>query len=226
MNNSSNWYHYAGNLTHDISAYSTVDYQFNATANTGDSGSLNGTFHICDYLEKMHQPPNSSEPEKACPPSKGPVFIDYAFWFADILVAPVCIWWPSSNETNGSWLFIGSMERQTWCKDARGRQNLLPSNRVRPPVSSRTWRSRVSAWLIRVIRQTRNQLDAAKVNTWWDLVKALSDGDGCAGPFKFICHREEVSYLQSAEKQDKWMADIIFSKFRERRVFGGTTSMK
>ncbi|KAF2236376.1 hypothetical protein EV356DRAFT_530997 [Viridothelium virens] len=77
-----------GNLTSDISRYSTVDYQINVTANTGDSGALNGTFHICDYLEKMHQPPDSDEPEKACPPSEGPVFIDYAFWFADWLVAP------------------------------------------------------------------------------------------------------------------------------------------
>ncbi|PQE19184.1 Phosphatidylglycerol phosphatidylinositol transfer protein [Rutstroemia sp. NJR-2017a BBW] len=77
-----------GNLMRDISAYSTVDYQINATANTGDVGALNGTFHICDYLEKMHQPPDSNEPEKACPPSKGPVFIDYSFWFADFLVAP------------------------------------------------------------------------------------------------------------------------------------------
>jgi hypothetical protein len=71
--------------------HSTVDYQINATANTGDVGALNGTFHICDYLEKMHQPPDSNEPEKACPPSEGPIFIDYAFWFADFLVAPVCI---------------------------------------------------------------------------------------------------------------------------------------
>jgi hypothetical protein len=39
----------------------------------------------------MHQPPNSKEPEKACPPSEGAVFIDYAFWFADWLVTPVCI---------------------------------------------------------------------------------------------------------------------------------------
>jgi len=77
-----------GNLTRNISVHSTVDYQINATANTGDVGALNGTFHICDYLEKMHQPPDSNEPEKACPPSEGPIFIDYAFWFADFLVAP------------------------------------------------------------------------------------------------------------------------------------------
>ncbi|KAJ3473473.1 hypothetical protein NLG97_g10287 [Lecanicillium saksenae] len=76
------------NLTRNIPAHSTVDYQINATANTGDVGALNGTFHICDYLEKMHQPPDSNDPEKACPPSEGPIFIDYAFWFADFLVAP------------------------------------------------------------------------------------------------------------------------------------------
>lgn len=78
-----------GSFARDISAASTVDYQINATANTGDFGALNGTFHICDYLEKMHQPPDSNEPEKVCPPSEGPVFIDYAAWFADWLVAPV-----------------------------------------------------------------------------------------------------------------------------------------
>ncbi|TAQ89242.1 hypothetical protein B7494_g2440 [Chlorociboria aeruginascens] len=77
-----------GNLTRDVSSYSTVDYQINVTANTGDFGALNGTFHICDFLEKMHQPPDSDEPEKACPPSEGSVFINYAFWFADWLVAP------------------------------------------------------------------------------------------------------------------------------------------
>ncbi|KAB8296272.1 hypothetical protein EYC80_009046 [Monilinia laxa] len=77
-----------GTLSRDISPYSTVDYQLNITVNTGDFGALNGTFYICDYLEKMHQPPDSNEPEKACPPSKGPVFIDYAAWFADWLVAP------------------------------------------------------------------------------------------------------------------------------------------
>lgn len=82
---------YAGNLNSDIPGSSTVEYQINVTANTGEFGALNGTFHICDYLEKMHQPPDSKEPEKACPPSKGPVFIDYAAWFADWLVAPVCI---------------------------------------------------------------------------------------------------------------------------------------
>lgn len=79
-----------GNLTRNLSRDSTVDYQINVTANTGDTGALNGTFHICDYLEKMHQPPDSNEPEKACPPSEGAVYIDYAFWFADFLVAPVC----------------------------------------------------------------------------------------------------------------------------------------
>jgi hypothetical protein len=78
-------------LTRDISRYSTVNYQTNVTANTGDSGALNGTFYIYDYLEKMHQPPDSDEPEKACPPSEGSVFINYAFWFADWLVAPVFI---------------------------------------------------------------------------------------------------------------------------------------
>ncbi|KAI9649430.1 hypothetical protein NHQ30_002006 [Ciborinia camelliae] len=77
-----------GNFTRDISPYSTVDYQFNITANTGDFGTFNGTFNICDYLEKMHQPPDSNEPEKACPPNEGSVFIDYAGWFADWLVAP------------------------------------------------------------------------------------------------------------------------------------------
>lgn len=91
LNNSSDQRHHVGNLSRKISEYSTVDYQINATANTGDFGALNGTFHICDYLEKMHLPPDSNEPEKACPPSKGPIFIDYAFWFADFLVAPVCV---------------------------------------------------------------------------------------------------------------------------------------
>ncbi|KAL9049058.1 MAG: hypothetical protein Q9162_007412 [Coniocarpon cinnabarinum] len=77
-----------GTFTHDIPISSTVEYQINATANTGDVGALNGTFHICDYLEKMHQPPESNEPEKACLPSRGRVFIDYALWLADLLVAP------------------------------------------------------------------------------------------------------------------------------------------
>ncbi|KUJ15588.1 uncharacterized protein LY89DRAFT_671041 [Mollisia scopiformis] len=77
-----------GNSTRNLSRNSTVDYQINATANTGDFGTLRGTFNICDYLEKMHQPPNSSVPEKACPPREGPIYIDYAFWFADFLVAP------------------------------------------------------------------------------------------------------------------------------------------
>ena len=97
LNNLSDWcVQYAGNLNRDIPDSSTVEYQINVTANTGEFGALNGTFHICDYLEKMHQPPDSNEPEKACPPSKGPVFIDYAAWFADWLVAPVCsIWWLS-----------------------------------------------------------------------------------------------------------------------------------
>lgn len=40
-------------------------------------------------LEKMHQPPNSTKPDIACPPGKGPVFINYAWWFTDLLVAPV-----------------------------------------------------------------------------------------------------------------------------------------
>ncbi len=78
------------NFTRDISVNSTVDYQINATANTGDFGALNGTFHICDYLEKLHQPPASNETEKVCPPSKGAAFINYAAWLADIIVAPLC----------------------------------------------------------------------------------------------------------------------------------------
>ncbi len=40
-------------------------------------GFANGTFHICDYLEKLHQPPGSNEIEKGCPPSLGAAFIDY-----------------------------------------------------------------------------------------------------------------------------------------------------
>lgn len=28
---------------------------------------------------------------KACPPHEGPVFIDYAAWYAYFLTAPVCI---------------------------------------------------------------------------------------------------------------------------------------
>lgn len=38
----------------------------------------------------MHQPPHWNI-TKACPPSEGIVFINYAAWFADWLVAPVCI---------------------------------------------------------------------------------------------------------------------------------------
>ena len=78
-----------GTLSRNISRNLTVDYQINATANTGDFGALNGTFHICDHLEKMHQPPGSNVPEVLCPPSKGPIFIDYAAYFVDFLVAPV-----------------------------------------------------------------------------------------------------------------------------------------
>lgn len=64
---------YVGSLSRDISGNPTVNYQINATANKGESGALNGTFNICDYLEKMHQPPDSAEPEENCPPSEGPV---------------------------------------------------------------------------------------------------------------------------------------------------------
>ncbi len=76
-------------FTSDISVNSTVGYKINATANTGDFGALNGTFDICDCLEKLHQPPGSNETERVCPPSKGAAFIDYAAWFADLIVAPV-----------------------------------------------------------------------------------------------------------------------------------------
>ncbi|KAK4985886.1 hypothetical protein LTR50_005675 [Elasticomyces elasticus] len=79
---------FLGNFSQDIDHESTVDYQINITANTGDFGALNGTFHICDYLEELHQPPDAEEPAKVCPPSEGAVLIDYAFWFADWLVAP------------------------------------------------------------------------------------------------------------------------------------------
>lgn len=82
---------HTGNLSRNISANATVEWQTEVIANNGQYGSLNGTFHICDYLEKMHQPPDSTVPEKVCPPSEGPIFIDYAFWFADWLVAPVRI---------------------------------------------------------------------------------------------------------------------------------------
>ncbi|TGO44295.1 hypothetical protein BCON_0553g00020 [Botryotinia convoluta] len=68
-------------FTRDISPYSTVDFQTNATANTEDYASYNGTFYICDYLEQMRQLPDLNV-TRACPPHKGPVFIDYAAWFA------------------------------------------------------------------------------------------------------------------------------------------------
>ncbi|THV53034.1 hypothetical protein BGAL_0061g00100 [Botrytis galanthina] len=77
-----------GSFIRDISPYSTVDFQINATANTGDHGSYNGTFYICDYLEQMRQLPDLNV-TKACPPHKGPVFIDYAAWFAYFLTAPI-----------------------------------------------------------------------------------------------------------------------------------------
>ena len=80
---------FPGTFSQDISINSSVDYQINITANNGDSGAFNGTYHICDYIEKMHQPPDSDNPEKNCPPSRGPVFINFAVWFADFLVAPV-----------------------------------------------------------------------------------------------------------------------------------------
>lgn len=74
----------------NLSAASKVSYTINATANNGDHGSLQGYLHLCDALERMQQPPNASDPNpiKTCPPKKGPVLIDYAFWFWDDLVAP------------------------------------------------------------------------------------------------------------------------------------------
>jgi len=76
-----------GNFTKNVSAASTVDWDVIVRANPGDTGELNGTFHICDYMEEMRQPPGS-DIERSCPPSKGPVMIDYMMWFANFLVAP------------------------------------------------------------------------------------------------------------------------------------------
>ncbi|KAF2154836.1 hypothetical protein K461DRAFT_291745 [Myriangium duriaei CBS 260.36] len=77
-----------GAFARNISALSTVRYWINATANNGESGSINGTFHICSYLEMMQRPGSDDERVVQCPPSQGPIYIDYAMWFADILVAP------------------------------------------------------------------------------------------------------------------------------------------
>lgn len=68
-----------GNLTRHILVHSTINYQINATANTGDFSALNSTFHIYNYLMKIHQPPDSNQPKKAYPLSKGPIFINYAY---------------------------------------------------------------------------------------------------------------------------------------------------
>ncbi|KAF7853618.1 uncharacterized protein EAF02_011923 [Botrytis sinoallii] len=76
-----------GSFSRDISPNSTVDFQINATANTGDYGFYNGTFSICDYLEQTRQLPDLNV-TKACPPHEGSVFIDYAAWFAYFLTAP------------------------------------------------------------------------------------------------------------------------------------------
>ncbi|TGO09785.1 hypothetical protein BTUL_0154g00080 [Botrytis tulipae] len=74
-------------LDEEIDVFIWVDYQIDITANTGDFGALNGTFQICDCIEQMRQAPDWNI-TKSCPPSKGAVFIDYAWWFADWLVAP------------------------------------------------------------------------------------------------------------------------------------------
>lgn len=80
--------HLLGTFTKNVSAASTVDWEVIVTANQGETGAANGTFHICDYTEEMRQPPDSAI-ERSCPPVEGPVMIDYMMWFANFLVAPV-----------------------------------------------------------------------------------------------------------------------------------------
>lgn len=117
-----------------------MDYQINATANNGDSGALNGTFHICDYLEKLYQPPDSNKVEKVCPPSKGAAWIDYAAWFANFLVAPVRTLSYSKArripEAFAHLTCVGTMERQVRREDSRRRKDILLADGVRPPMPS------------------------------------------------------------------------------------------
>lgn len=45
----------------------------------------------------MHQPPGTSQPDVACPPISGPVFIDYEPLLIDLIVAPVGVPHPSQR---------------------------------------------------------------------------------------------------------------------------------
>ncbi|KAF4633678.1 hypothetical protein G7Y89_g4420 [Cudoniella acicularis] len=133
-----------GNFTRDISNDSTIDYQINVTANTGDFGALNGTFNICDCIDQMRQPPYSKKPERACPPSEGPVFIDYSYWFADWLVAPGqwSMKWDAKTP-EGDRIFCLEAEWDLQCPPEHDGPECLRDARI---------------------RRTQNQLDTAKVN--------------------------------------------------------------